>query len=426
MSDDTPTSAPPRTPGQRAQSAIHALLDEGTLDPWIGKKDTRAQCAGGTIDGKPVAAYAVEAGRIDGAIGPDEADQIIAAGEHAWSKGIPLISIDAVLTPQIDAGLDGYHACERIARQSARLSGRVPQIALLTDPSAVAHQYLSTFADLIVATADATTAPGAAHFVASDLDEAMHDIQRLVHLLPSTAEELRDALLFTSDGGDRQLSDELCQTLRGTAAYDVTTLIDEICDPDTFVEIDASKGAGLLVGLGHIYGQTVAFCANQTLRSAGIDHDALDKAIDLVELCDRFSIPLVNLVDTGEALTQRIAQPGEAATPSMMRRGAALMRARQMMAPCVSLVVRRCYAAGYLLIATTRPHHAVIAYDNAQVAPEGVEGSVGAAFDRGWIKKIIDPADTVEALVHWVRWSRAERARVTSQLHPNDRRLFNL
>ncbi len=421
-------SAPPRpdTHAERAHHAIASLLDDGTFDPWIGKQNTRVQCAGGTIGGQAVATYSVEAGRTDGAIGPDEADQIIAAGEHAWSKGIPLISIDAVLSPRVDAGLEGFHACERIARESGRLSGRVPQIALLTDPSSAAQQYLSMFADLIVATTNATGAAEAAHYVAEDFVDASQFIKQLVHLLPATDDELHDALRFTSDGGDRRLTDGLCETLRGRGAYDVLELIGEISDQDSFVELDAGRGSAMVVGLAKIYSQSVGFCASQTLRSAALDQDALDKAIALADLCDRFSIPVVNLVDTGEELTQRLPLPGEAPGPSMMRRGAALMRARMMMAPCVSLVVRRCYGAGYLFTTATRPHHAVIAYGGAQMTPEGVEGPVSDAYERGWVKKVIDPAETVEALVHWVRWSRAERARVTSQLRRNDRRLYNV
>jgi propionyl-CoA carboxylase beta chain len=415
----------------RAAETIRALLDPGSIDPWIGKKGVRVQCARGTVSARPIAVYAVEAGHYAGVIGPREAEEIIEVGEFARSMQMPLVSVNAALSPLVSAGLDGVNACARIARQSARLSQLVPQIAMVTDPSVLAHDHLSTFADLIVMTGDRSALRDAAHCVEPDLAAAIARVRRLISLLPRTSAELRDALTFSADGGDRELSPALCEKLRSPAPFDVFDLIREVCDRESFVELDAHRGPGIATGLARIFDQPVGICANQTLSACGGDRAALDKTVELANLCDRFSIPLLNIVDAGEEATERVPALGEdgsgpPARAVALRQGAALMRARQMMGPCVSLVVRRCYGTGYLLTAAARPHHAVIAYRHAALAPEGVDGSVEEAYARGWIKKVVDPKDTVAELVHWVRWSRSERARVTNRLHPNDPLLYNL
>ena len=187
----------------------------------------------------------------------------------------------------------------------------------------------------------------------------------------------------------------------------------------------------MVTGLGAIYEQTVGICANQTFGSAGLDSAAIEKAAELTSLCDRFGIPLLNIVDNGEAATERaVLHPDGTEKPSRtsmnMRRGAQLMLARTTMGPCMSLIVRRCYGPGYLLSAAARPHHPVIAYTDAQLGPDGSECAADAAFARGMLKKVIKPEQTVEQLVHWSRWSRAQRSRVTDQLHKNDPKRHNL
>ena len=90
---------------------LRLLMDEDGYDPWISDPDASVHCASGTIKGRPAAVYSIDTERIKGAIGPDEAQEIIALSEFARAKKVPLISINSALAPQMDSKLDGIKAC---------------------------------------------------------------------------------------------------------------------------------------------------------------------------------------------------------------------------------------------------------------------------------------------------------------------------
>ena len=72
-----------------------------------------------------------------------------------------------------------------------------------------------------------------------------------------------------------------------------------------------------------------------------------------------------------------------------VRHGSEVFAARQMMSPCVSLVVRRCYGSGYLFTTSMRPHHVILALKNAQFSRYDSE-LTAIAYSDGWVKKVID------------------------------------
>jgi len=410
---------------------LSRLFDRDGFEPWLENPEAGVKCASGTIHKRMVAAYAIDTNKIQGAIGPEEAKEIIALSEFARAKKMLLLSINAALSPKIDTGLDGLDACEKVVRMSGRLSEILPQIALVTENVVHAHGYLSTFADLIVTNDSSGESQGAGHIIEPTVEDAIFATRKLIRLLPSTRDEFHEGLSFSGDGGDRELSEDLCQDLTRPGPFDVLRLVNEVLDRDSFLEFDQDHGKSIITGIGKLIDQTVGVCANQTQVAGPIDNSALKKIIEITRLCERFSIPLINLVDTTDETARKVfrTEQGQAmiGNSSMsIRHGAALLSARQMMSPCVSLVVRRCYGAGYLLTTTTRPHHVVIALQKAQFSRHDHDIQTDQALARQWIKKIIAPQTLVEQLVHWVRWSQSQRTRLTEQLHPNDPMRYNL
>lgn len=410
---------------------LRLLMDQDNYDPWISDPDASVQCASGQISGRIAAVYSIDTDRINGAIGPEEAKEIIALSEFARAKKIPLVSINSALSPKIDTGLRGIEACERIVRMSGRLSELLPQIALVTENVLSTHGYLSTYADIIVANDSRQGTNATGHIVKDTIAKAVSTTRDIVRLLPQTRNHLNEGLTFSSDGGERQLTDSLCQDFSRPGPFDIKQLIDGVLDSNSFVEFDETRGQSIVTGIGSLIDQSVGICANQTLNGAPINDDALRKIIEITRLCDRFSIPLINLIDTTDETTQQTlvdehGKPVIGNSAMSIRHGSALLHARQMMSPCVSLIVRRCYGSGYLLTTATRPHHVILAVKNAQFSRYDNEVTADTALEQKWIKKIIKPEALVEELVHWVRWSRAQRSRVTEQLHPNDPMRYNL
>lgn len=409
------------------------FFDGDEFDMWVKDTLSSVSCATGLVNKKPVAVYCLESDQIKGAIGPQEANEIIALSEFARAKKMPIVSINAVLFPRMTAGVTGIEACERIIRMSGRVSQDLPQIAILTEEAAQNHGFLSTYADVIVVqdTANPQNGCDTGQIVESTLDGVMTRARSLVDLIPSTREELKESLTFSYDGGDREMSKEVLDALSRSGPYDVNLLVKNIVDEDSFIELDKNRGPAVVTGLGKLVHQTIGICASQTMTAAPIDDDALKKITEITRFCERFSVPLINLVDTTDETTQQTLLAGKQLRTvgnfSMsVRHGSEVFAARQTMSPCVSLVIRRCYGSGFLLTTSMRPHHVILALENAKFSRYDDELTAERAHTDGWIKKVIPPTQMIEQLVHWVRWSRSKRARVTDQLHRNDPMRYNL
>ncbi|MEE2901304.1 MAG: carboxyl transferase domain-containing protein, partial [Myxococcota bacterium] len=324
-------------------------------------------------------------------------------------------------------------ACERIIRMSGRVSEDLPHLAILTEEAAQNHGFLSTYADVVVVQNSSAQEEGSdiGQIVKPTLDGVMKQARALLELIPSTRSELKDTLTFSYDGGDREISKEVFEALNRPGPYDVNLLIESIVDRGSFIEFDQARGQAIVTGVATLVNQTIGICASQTLTAAPIGDDALRKITEITRFCERFSIPLINLVDTTDETTQQTLLGGKeyraVGNFSMsVRHGSEVFAARQMMSPCVSLVVRRCYGSGYLLTTSMRPHHVILALKNAQFSRYDSELTAERAYSDGWVKKVIEPGQIIEQLVHWVRWSRSKRARVTDQLHKNDPMRYNL
>lgn len=84
-------------------------------------------------------------------------------------------------------------------------------------------------------------------------------------------------------------------------AYDVRTVIETLCDNDSFVELGKSWGKSLITGLGSIQGEAIAVLASSVLSPLGgaIDSEPANKASRFLKMLDRTeSAHLCVLCDT--------------------------------------------------------------------------------------------------------------------------------
>ena len=81
--------------------------------------------------------------------------------------------------------------------------------------------------------------------------------------------------------------------------YDVRDVADRLVDGGALLELAPRWARNLVVGFARIEGSPVGVIANQPRHLGGcLDAAAAEKGAWFVELCDRFSLPLVVLVDT--------------------------------------------------------------------------------------------------------------------------------
>jgi acetyl-CoA carboxylase carboxyltransferase component len=340
-----------------------------------------------------------------------------------------------------------------VFRENVALSGRVPQITVVTGTSAGGGSYSPALTDFVVMTERASmflTGPGVVsevmgervskeelggprvhsgngvcQLVAEDDRDAVELVRALLgHLPQSSAAPLPVVLpeppLATDPGG--AVPDE------SRRVYDVRDVVRCIADGSRLLELSPRWARNMVTALARIEGRPVGFVANQPRRLGGvIDVAASEKAARFVRTCDAYGVPLVVLVDTPGFL------PGtrqEAA--GVIRHGAGLLRAfAAASVPKLTVVLRKAFGGGFITmnskdlgadlvfawpgaeIGVVGPKQAVTFVHREELAsaadPDAEREVLAAAYAerhaaaavaarQGFVDELIDPGETRERL----------------------------
>jgi len=196
----------------------------------------------------------------------------------------------------------------------------------------------------------------------------------LCDLLPQNNLE-RPPSKKTSDPIDRSC-DALDSIMpdQATKAYDVVEVITEILDDGGFLEVQSDWAQNIVVGFGHLGGNTVGVVANQPKVLAGcLDIDASDKAARFVRFCDAFNIPLVTLEDVPGFLPGTNQEWG-----GIIRHGAKLLYAfAEATVPKLTVILRKAYGGAYDVMSSKHIRGDYnVAWPTGELAVMGADGAV--------------------------------------------------
>ncbi len=274
------------------------------------------------------------------------------------------------------------------------LAGVVPRIAVVSGRCFAGNAVIAGCADLRIATPDANlgmagpamiaggglgefspeeigpvseqAANGVLDVVVGDEAEAVDVVRRVLGYLsgPVAAGEADDqaALRTLLPENDRE-------------AFDVRPVVEAIADHDSVTWLRAAWAPELVTAIARVEGIPVGVLANQSTHLAGaLTADASAKAADFLELCERWRLPVVSLLDT----------PGFMVGPEAERSGLVRHAARMVVAgsrlttPLVGVVLRRGYGLGAqaMLGGSTHRPLLTVAWPGAHLGPMGLEGAV--------------------------------------------------
>ncbi len=385
------------TPAQEQRRALADLVVEAPADGLVGGT--------ATVDGAPVAVlsydYLVMAG-TQGLRGHHKSDRLL---EVARRMRLPVVffteggggrpaDTDIPVVSALDVGSFGLWGA---------LDGVVPRLAIVSGRCFAGNAVLAGGADLRIATPDANlgmagpamiaggglgeyaaeeigplrdqVANGVIDVVADDEAEAVALARQILGYLrgpgpavgPDAAadqERLRDAL----PDNDRE-------------AFDVRAVIDTVADRHTVTWLREGWASELVTALARVDGIPCGILANQSLHLAGaLTAAASDKGAAFLELCERWRLPVVSLVDT----------PGFMVGPEAERTGLVRYAARLVTAgarltvPLVGVVLRRGYGLGAqaMLGGSTHRPLLTVAWPDAHLGPMGLEGAVRLALAK--------------------------------------------
>jgi acetyl-CoA carboxylase carboxyltransferase component len=292
----------------------------------------------------------------------------------------------------------------------ARLSGKVPRIAIVKGRCFAGNAVIAGCSDLIVATEDASLgmggpamiaggglgdvqpdevgpmemqAPnGVVDLVVADEAEAVAQAKRLLGYFGEAAAD------FTASDQGR-LRDLLPDSPR--RAYDVTGVVEGLADEGSVTILRPRFAPEMVTALARIEGRPVGVIANNTKHLAGtITAASADKAARFLQLCDAFGLAVVSLVDTPGF----IVGPQHEATGLVRHTSRMLVAGAALGVPLIGVVLRRAYGLGAQAMLGGSLHEPLltVAWPGAHLGPMGLEGAVRLAM-RKELEAIEDEAE---------------------------------
>jgi acetyl-CoA carboxylase carboxyltransferase component len=406
------------SPGQRLDpiARLEALCDPGSLR--VMRSRVRSSRLGdravpgdgvvggtGTLAGRPIACYAQDGNYFGGSLGERHADTIVRLLGMADRAGMPVVSFVESGGARMQEGTAALAGYGRIFRHTVALTGRVPQISVVSGASAGGGAYSPALTDLIVMTQDAAmflTGPGVVReALGEEIDAAglggpsVHERNGVCHLVErdeaSAAARVRGLLAYLpSQAGtapprgtslDPEHPDPAAFVpAAARSAYDVRDALGAIIDRDSLQELCPRWARNLVTALARIDGRPVAIVANQPRHLGGVlDAEGSEKAARFVDFANSFGLPLIAIVDTpGFMPGSRQERAG------VIRYGAGLVRAfAAATVPKLTVVLRKSYGGAYITM-NSRDLGAdlVLAWPEAELGIMSARAAVGIVNRR--------------------------------------------
>src|SRR4051794_33053280 len=142
---------------------LQLLCDEGSLQilrsaVMSGAMGDKARAgdgivaASGRIAGRPVFCYAQDAAFAGGSLGAQHADTMVRVQRLAGEAGVPVIGFVESGGARMQEGLAALNGYARVFAEHVALSGKVPQISVITGTSAGGGCYSPALTDFVVMT----------------------------------------------------------------------------------------------------------------------------------------------------------------------------------------------------------------------------------------------------------------------------------
>jgi acetyl-CoA carboxylase carboxyltransferase component len=404
---------------------LEVLCDPGTLQVIRSQVTSRHMGAktragdgvvagAGMVGGRPVFCYAQDPSYVGGSLGEAHADTIVRVMRQAGRAQAPVVGFVSSGGARMQEGSGGLGGYGRIFRETVQLSGKVPQISVITRLSAGGGAYSPALTDWVVMTRDSSvflTGPnvvrdalgeqvtaeqlggtrvhqrnGVCHFVADGDVDGAHLARELIGYLSPGPAPVRPAA--DSDPGAHV-------PLEARRVYDVRDVIRCLVDGGALLEVAAGWARSIVTGFARVEGRAVGVIANQPKYLGGVlDADSSQKGARFVHKCNQFGIPLLVLVDTPGYM------PGtkqEAA--GVIRFGATLVHAfAEAAVPRVTVILRKAFGGAFITMnSKDLGADYVFAWPQAQIGVMGAKPAVGIIHRRE-LATADDPDATRERL----------------------------
>lgn len=282
----------------------------------------------------------------------------------------------------------------------ARLSGKVPRIAIVSGYCFAGNASIAGCSDVVIATKNTSIGMGGPAMIEAGGLGAFHPKE----IGPSSVQSRNGVIdILVSDEAEAVsvakkylsyfqgvLPNWTCEDQKGLRhvipedrrfAFDIFKVIKGLADHDSILELRKDFAENLITSFIRIEGRPMGLMANSTKYLGGaIDSDAADKAARFMQLCNAFGIPILSLCDV----------PGFMVGPDSEKKGLVRHSSRMFVVgstlsvPIFTVVLRRAYGLGAMAMAggSLNESQFTISWPSGEFGPMGLEGAVKLGFKR--------------------------------------------
>lgn len=284
---------------------LAAFFDEGVCTPLFSQGEGAVRVAFGLVGGQGVYAVCQNGEPVAAA----DVELCCKTMALAAQTGNPVVTFYNSKGAKLTEGLAGLAAAQKLNAAAAKLSGVVPQIAVVTGVCGASSALAATNADLCVLAKDAElflTSPslsadkmegmtsaesavesGVVALLAEDAEQAVRETAKLVMLLPANNLSAPAGFEYAPPAATLD-----------TGKYTGTGATLALADEGSAVELYAGFGDGVVTSLATISGCVVGIVATNGPDSM-LGSYCVARTARFVRMCDAFSIPVVTLIHTG-------------------------------------------------------------------------------------------------------------------------------
>lgn len=409
----------------------------------------------GTVNGRLVYVFAQDFTVFGGALSETHAEKICKVMDLAMKVGAPMIGLNDSGGARIQEGVRSLGGYADIFYRNVQASGVIPQVSAIMGPCAGGAVYSPAMTDFTIMVEHTSymfvtgpnvvktvtnesvspeelggahthaTRSGVTHLTAANDMECIEEIKKLLSYIPQNCEDNTPRLPYTiGDESRPQLESIVPES--ANQPYDMRSVVEGICDADSFFEIHSEYATNIVIGFARLAGRSIGIVANQPMSLAGVlDIDSSKKAARFIRFCDCFNIPLLVLVDVPGFL------PGtDQEWHGIITNGAKLLYAfSEATVPRVTVITRKAYGGAYDVMNSKHIGADMnYAWPTAEIAVMGAKGASEIIFKKE-IAEAGDPAKKLaEKEAEYAEkfatpYLAAERGFVDEVIEPKDTRV---
>lgn len=372
----------------------------------------------GTVNGRLVYVFAQDFTVFGGALSETHAEKICKIMDLAMKGGAPMIGLNDSGGARIQEGVRSLGGYADIFFRNVQASGVIPQISAIMGPCAGGAVYSPAMTDFTIMVENTSymfvtgpnvvktvtneevtseelggasthsTKSGVTHLTAVNDMECIAHVKKLLSYMPQNCEDVGIKIPYTLGDETREVLENIVPA-SASQPYDIRSVVEGICDADSFFEIHKDYAENIVVGFARIAGRSIGIVANQPMSLAGVlDIDSSKKGARFTRFCDCFNIPLLVLVDVPGFL------PGtDQEWNGIITNGAKLLYAlSEATVPRITVITRKAYGGAYDVMNSKHIGADMnYAWPTAEIAVMGAKGASEIIFKKE-ISESADPA----------------------------------